>query len=556
MVGDCTQGKNNTVCITRLSLYCLLLMTDSKQHISDLVHHCLFHGMRNLVISPGSRNAPLTRAFAASSVNCISVVDERSAAFVALGMAHQLGEPVGVLCTSGSAPLNYGPAIAEAYYLRVPLMVISADRPAHLVDQQDSQTIRQNNLFDNIVKASFTLPEEPESEEELQQSADILREAFKTALYPDFGPVHINVPLDEPLYANRLLEQTIIDPVAVECPALEVSEGALDRVLKAWNDSSKKMIVCGQHLPCKELNSLIARFKDDESVVIVAENLSNLKDEKFIERADQILLQKNDSEKAAMAPDCIISFGGHLVTKHLKLLLRAYPAKAHFRIDPENKAIDTYKNLTEELVCQPTGFFRAFVERITINKERGYRSLWDDFEEKIPADGEYHALRALFNELPAGAIAHLGNSMAVRHVQKLISRGDIVYHSNRGVAGIDGCLSTAAGTASVTDELVLCCLGDLSFIYDSNGLWNNKLPANLRVVVLNNQGGDIFKRLKGPSESPGFEEFFIANHPVDLQKLVEAYGVTYLHSTAETIATELENFYKKSDTAKVLEVKI
>lgn len=556
MVGDCTEGENNIICTARLSLYCLLLMTESKQHISDLVHHCLFHGMRHLVISPGSRNAPLTRAFAASEVNCISIVDERSAAFVALGMAHQLGEPVGVLCTSGSAPLNYGPAIAEAYYLRVPLIVISADRPAHLVDQQDSQTIRQDNLFSNIVKESFTLPEEPEAYEDLRRSAEVIHKAFNTALYPDFGPVQINVPLDEPLYANRLLEQPIVEPVVLKPSVQEVTESGVDRVLRVWNDSTKKMIVCGQQLPSKELNSLLEQFGDDESVVVVAENLSNLKDANFIERPDQILLQKSDSEKAEMAPDCIISFGGHLITKHLKLFLRAHSVKAHFRIDPENKSIDTYKNLTEELICDPTSFFNAFINKAKVSKESDYRNLWHDFEESIPADGEYHALKALFTELPAGSIAHLGNSMAVRHVQKLISREDLICHSNRGVAGIDGCLSTAAGTASVTDELVLCCLGDLSFVYDSNGLWNNKLPANLRVVVLNNQGGDIFKRLKGPSESPGYEEFFIANHPVDLQKLVEAYGVTYLHSTADSMADVIEKFYKKSDTAKVLEVKI
>lgn len=531
-------------------------MTDSKQHISDFVHHCLFHGMRNLVISPGSRNASLTRAFVASGVNCISIVDERSAAFVALGMAHQFGEPVGVLCTSGSAPLNYGPAIAEALYLRVPLIIISADRPGHLVDQQDSQTIRQNNLFSNIVKSSFTLPEEPQGGEELRRSGEVVREAFRSAINPDFGPVHINVPLDEPLYENRLLEQSIVDPLAIEVVPQEIQSSVLDRVVKVWSESTKKMIVCGQQLPSQELSSLLARFDNDERVVVVAENLSNLKDEKFIERADQVLLQKSDIEKAAMAPDCIISFGGHLVTKHLKLLLRAYPARAHFRIDPENKSIDTYKNLTEEIVCTPISFFQDFIDRVKISSKSGYRSLWNAFEEHVPADGEYHALKALFEELPSGSIAHLGNSMAVRHMQKLISRDDLVYHSNRGVAGIDGCLSTAVGTALTTDKLVLCCLGDLSFIYDSNGLWNNKLPANLRVVVLNNQGGDIFKRLKGPSESPGFEEFFIANHPVDLQKLVEAYGATYLHSTAETTATELEKFYKKSDTTKVLEVKI
>lgn len=537
-------------------------MSGSKQHISDLVHHCAAYGMRHLIISPGSRNAPLTRAFSeAAEISCYSVVDERSAAFVALGMASQLKAPVGVLCTSGTALLNYGPAIAEAYYLRVPLIVISADRPARLVDQQDSQTIRQNNLFDNIVKKSYSLPEEPVSVEELNQSAVTVAEAFTTALFPDFGPVHINVPLDEPLYENRLSGQPVVAPTVLAVPhSPEDDLQAAESFVTAWRNAKKKMIVCGQAMPNEVLGSILHRFSADPSVVVVAENLANVTGSDFVDRPDSVLLTKSGHERKALAPEILISFGGHLVSKHLKILLREFPATLHLRLDLEQRGINTYGNLSHELPIIPHDFFAKFGERLGLestDQSSQYSASWQLKENCTrSADEEYSVLSELFAELPSGSIAHLGNSMSVRHVQKMPTRSDLVYHSNRGVAGIDGCLSTAVGVAMATDQLVVCCLGDLSFVYDSNGLWNRDLPPNLRVLVLNNAGGDIFRRLKGPSESSGFQEYFVAHHPVDLGKLVEAYGAVYMKSDAASFGKIIKTFLEDQGAPVVLEIKI
>lgn len=333
-------------------------MTDTKKHISDLIHCCREYDMDHLVISPGSRNAPLIRAFSASDIKCYSIVDERSAAFYALGMALHLQKPVGVVCTSGSALLNYGPAIAEAYYLRVPLIVFSADRPAYLIDQQDSQTIRQNLLFQNIVKESYTLPEEPSSQEERQKSADILKSAFEAALSPDFGPVHINIPLEDPLYESRYHDQTdvIMEPLQLEVP--KYSQEEMDIIKGEWLKSKTKMIACGQGVRDEQLKTLLQKFTVDESVVVVTENITNIWSEGFVDRPDTILLSTDDEKKKALAPELLISFGGHIVSKQLKLLLKKYPARKHYRLDPEKKKINTYANLSRELNCSPTAFFR------------------------------------------------------------------------------------------------------------------------------------------------------------------------------------------------------
>lgn len=515
--------------------------------------------MRHLVISPGSRNAPLIRAFADSKVKCHSIVDERSAAFVALGMADLLGEPVGVLCTSGSALLNYGPAISEAYYLRVPLIVLSADRPARLIGHQDGQTIKQNELFKNIVKASFCLPEEPQNKAEMQLSADIIGRAFAAALMPDFGPVHINIPLDEPLYENQLAAGPVIPPQAPNHDAAgnkEQAAAAAAIAAKTWNQSSHRMIICGQGRRDSELHNLLTNLEDDKATVIIGENLSNLAGSGIVDRPDILLQPKSPDEKNLMEPDCIISFGGHLVSKQLKIFLRHCRNYTHYRIDPAGLGINTYHQLNREFVCEPKTFFRSFIPLTKKDKQSNYRKYWCIKQETKSKNAELEVLQTLFRKLPAGSDAYLGNSMTVRYVQMLPAREDIIYHGNRGVAGIDGSLSTAAGAAMVTGNMVFCCLGDLGFIYDSNGLWNRSLPANLRIAVLNNSGGDIFRRLKGPGSSPGFEDFFIANHPVNLKKLAEAYRIKYLSSNPGQIKDKASELFGKSDKAIVLEIKI
>jgi 2-succinyl-5-enolpyruvyl-6-hydroxy-3-cyclohexene-1-carboxylate synthase len=532
-------------------------MKSAKRHLSDLLHHVSHYGMNHIVISPGSRNASLTRIFVSSKIKCYSIVDERSAAFTALGMAIQCGEPVGILCTSGSALLNYGPAIAEAYYQRVPLIVISADRPARLIDQQDSQTIRQNDMFRNIVNGSYTLPEEPQTDLEFNEIAQTVRQAFQAALYPEPGPVHINVPIDEPLYENTLSAKPRVTTLPI-CSSSEekLSDDEFAYLINLWLQSQKKMVVCGQQAGDEALNTALKKFAPDNQVVVVAENLSNLLAEEFIDRPDQQILNTDESSLAEMAPELIFSFGGHLVSKQLKSLLRKFPAAHHFRFDGQMRDIDTYQNLTREFGESPVSFFSRFVQAVGIPPSEGYRKRWQGAWKNEESDPEYRAVKGLFDGVPQNSIVHLGNSMAVRHVQRLPIRDDLIYQSNRGVAGIDGCLSTAAGVASATDRMVLCLLGDLSFAYDSNGLWNKALPENLRIAVINNNGGGIFKRLKGPSESPGFEDFFVADHPVNLEFLTKAYGLDYLLCDEKEVRTTSEQFFAKSDRALVLEIQI
>jgi 2-succinyl-5-enolpyruvyl-6-hydroxy-3-cyclohexene-1-carboxylate synthase len=320
--------------------------------------------------------------------------------------------------------------------------------------------------------------------------------------------------------------------------------------------SQKKMVVCGQQAGHEVLNTALKNFAPDNQVVVVAENLSNLFAEEFIDRPDQQILNTDEKSLSEMAPELIFSFGGHLVSKQLKSLLRKFPAAYHFRFDGQKRDIDTYINLTREFAESPVSFFSRFVQSVGITASDGYRRRWQGACRNEGSDPEYRAVKNLFEGVPQNSIVHLGNSMSVRHAQRLPARDDLMYQSNRGVAGIDGCLSAAAGVASVTDRMVLCLLGDLSFVYDSNGLWNRSLPDNLRIAVINNYGGGIFRRLQGPAESPGFEEFFVADHPVDLEFLTKAYGIDYLRCDEKKVRTTCEQFFAKSNRASVLEIQI
>ncbi len=376
---------------------------------------------------------------------------------------------------------------------------------------------------------------------------------------PPLGPVHINIPLDEPLYQNILFAKPLVTPEEIKLPHPKPNVKLLAEIAKRWNASLKKMIICGQNKPDTRISTLLQHFADDEQVVIIAENLAHINGQWIVNNPDSLLKKKTIQEQASLAPDCILSFGGHLVSKHLKSLLRNNHAACHYRIDPAGLGIDTYDDLTKEVVTEPQIFFNDFIPLLHTpeksGKQPGYRTLWNE-SNREPTDTEYHVLCHLLDTLPAGSIVHLGNSMPVRHAQQIPPKENLEYHSNRGVSGIDGCLSTAVGTAMVCDKLVLCCLGDLGFIYDSHGLWNRSLPANLRIVVLNNHGGGIFRRLKGPAASPGFEDFFIANHPVNIESLTRAYGIEHLKATATEIEKITGKFLADDGKAKVLEVEI
>lgn len=535
-------------------------MIHHLQHIADLVKIFELKGVQHVVISPGSRNAPLIGLFYNSgNFQLHSIVDERSAAFYGLGIALATGQAVALLCTSGTAVLNYAPALAEAYYQRIPLIAITADRPENLIDQQDNQTIRQAGVYHNYIKDSIHLHLPVHDVYELQTQHYGINKVINAALSGIRGPVHINVPIAEPLYVESPVAS---QHIATSAPD-EINEENVDELIKAWKRSEKPMILCGEGSPGPLLNSILQLLS--EKAVVLAEPIANTKGGNIIHEIDRLMIQAEKIEDADFFPDLLISYGGPVVSKRLKIWLQKQKALEHYRMAEEIDHIDTYQNLKGQSIGLPEKVFSAIVNSES-DVNQHYLSKWrvlhakntevhNQVLHKLPYS-DLKVFHAISQQLPAGTILHLGNSSPVRYAQMFdLSRSSRVF-SNRGVSGIDGCLSTAAGFASQTSALNLAILGDLSFVYDSNALWNNKLTDNLKIVVINNEGGGIFRLLPGPSRMDAFKEFMETKHPVDLEKLVRAFGVKYAVCRNESeLDTKLKHFFQSKTGPSLLEIK-
>lgn len=539
-------------------------MPHPKQHITDLAEICFREGIEHVIISPGSRNAPLISAFVKRfGQKCISMVDERSAGYFALGLARYNGNPVALISTSGTAILNYGPSIAEAYYQHIPVLAITADRPAEWIDQQDNQTIRQNEVFKNFIKSSYQLPQKINSVDTLSRAHDIIMHAIRTCKTNLTGPVHLNVPIDEPLYeplpepSGNFLKQQI-NPGAKKDPVLP------DKFLTIWAKAKRIMIIHGHCTPNNLIFQSIQKLSTDSRIVIIGENISNCSAHDIISNPEHLLA--NYSDYLELPPDVLIYSAGQVVSKRLKTYLRNSIIKETWRIGIDEYPIDTFRQNNQILQTFPGDFYAELVNYIETKENNGYKNSWlsasiasrkyiHSVMTKIPFC-DLKAFNIIMESVPPDTILELGNSSAIRYSQLFKSRTDLVYYANRGVSGIDGCLSTACGTAYSSNKLTVSILGDLSFIYDSNALWNKHLPNNLRIIVLNNSGGDIFNLIEGSIRQPKIEHYLIAHHPVSIQKLAEAFNLDYFCSQDEQeLKNQLNGFFNTGSRAALLEIK-
>lgn len=544
------------------------MISSNKIGVQLIVQQCVAHGMKNVVCSPGSRNAPFVIAFDEHpEINCFVVHDERSAAFFALGMAQQLNEPVGVVCTSGSAALNYYPAVAEAYYQCVPLVVITADRPAEWVDQGDGQTIVQKDVFKNHIRYSCQFSEKVNSEDEKWYIERETAIAFSEGNSVWKGPIHFNVALNEPLYGSEKIEPTQGRKIEMVRGSFHFSGRAAIDCIKAMA-LPKKMIICGQLNPDPLLHEQLRILANDSSVAILVENTSNLVDMKFVHCIDRTLNAITEDEIEAYSPDLLITIGGAVVSKKIKAFLRKANVKQHWKIGFEFPYMDTYKSLTHSFQAEPALFLK---ELNGLNYQRSisnYGSKWKqkDFlvQEKMEAffqDVSYSDIKVfetILDFIPEMAHLHMANSSVVRYCQLFEPIKSIQYWSNRGTSGIDGSSSTACGAAFVKkDELHVLITGDVSFFYDSNAFWNRNLGANLRIILINNGGGGIFKIIPGPASSTQLEKYFEAKHDYDARHLSKAFGIDYFTAQSiEEIENQMEVFYSYEENGrpKLLEI--
>ncbi|MEN9999904.1 MAG: 2-succinyl-5-enolpyruvyl-6-hydroxy-3-cyclohexene-carboxylic-acid synthase [Bacteroidota bacterium] len=545
------------------------MISSNKIGVQVIVEQCLAHGMKHVVCSPGSRNAPFSIAFDEHpEIETYIIHDERSAAFFALGLAQQLNEPVGIVCTSGSAALNYYPAVAEAYYQCIPLVVITADRPAEWVDQGDGQTIVQREVYKNHIRYSCQFSEKVETSDERWYMERELAVAFSEGTTVWKGPIHINVALNEPLYGQAEIEKGEKRSIEIVRGTFHFSNRNSTECIKAMS-LPKKMVICGQLQPDAVLLEELKRFANDSSVAILVENTSNLSDLRFVQCIDRTLNAISDEELANYAPDVLITIGGAVVSKKIKAFIRKFKPKYHWKVGFEFPYMDTYQSMTHSFQVEPSLFFH---EMNQLNYDRSisnFGAKWKqtDFlvQEKMPAFfhkvpySDVKVFEALLDYLPENSQLHMANSSVVRYCQLFDPIQSIKYWSNRGTSGIDGSTSTALGAAVATqNDCHVLITGDVSFFYDSNALWNAYLPANFRIILINNGGGGIFKIIPGPASTNQLNKYFEAQHSQDAKLLSEAFGVRYYSAESmEEIESLMLDFYTIEDggKAKLLEIK-
>ena len=502
-----------------------------RQHIADLPVILHQKGVAYVVVSPGSRNAPLISSFFREfGNNCISIIDERSAAYVALGIASCSKAPVVLLCTSGTAALNYGPAIAEAFYLGVPLIAITADRPPEWIDQQDNQTIRQAGIYTDHVKAAFSFPVEVRNDAEIWHAHRIANEACNIAISGRQGPVHINVPLREPLYEEI--------PAAGEISIVGLTGSVTfnepgGHFKQVWKEARHILVVAGQQVCNKQLGQSLDIVARDKRVCMIGEPVSNIRVQGVIGNPELLLAVRENNHD--LDPDLLLYFGGQVVSTRLKQFLRNGRIKHSWFIDAAGRYVNTFKQLTDIVHADPVCFFEwlAMIEGAVSSD---YSKRWQERKKEMDTllrpmlvsieFSDLGIMQRISASLPEEAVLFAGNSSIIRYIGFFPPRCKELY-SNRGTSGIDGCVSAAVGIALATDDTVIALVGDQSFVYDSNALWNRSLPENLRIIVINNQGGGIFSLIDGPSSTPVFKAYLEAHHPVEIGKLSAAFGVFY-----------------------------
>lgn len=534
------------------------MKSTDKSGIKNLIDLLVNKGVRRMVCSPGSRNAPIViAADLHPQIETIVIHDERVAAFYALGLSLGSEEPVAITCTSGSATVNYFPAITEAYYQNVPLIVLSADRPTEWVNHGEGQTIMQENVFGKHVLGWMNV----EGTQSTKQSSDIIELCDKALSKPQ-GPIHFNCPLQEPLYGLMEYEdETTGYSNTVAEKNVNIDFESLSQV---WNESKTKMILCGQMPKSPYLNELLNQIAEDSSVAVLVENTSNLNSKSFIQCIDRTLQGIEDI--AEYQPDLLITIGGAIVSKRVKAFLRSAENVTHWKLGEEFPDMDTYRQNRTSIMVSPSSFFSGLLNQdlISHNSQFGYswrklsmqiQSFVEQNNAKFPFS-DFIAIELALDCIPEGSRIHMANSSIVRYCQLFDPIPSMQYFSNRGVSGIDGSLSTACGVAlAQPDKLHVLLTGDVSFFYDSNSLWKSMNIPNLRIILINNSGGGIFRFIPGPSTSSQLEKYFEAHHNHSAEHICKAFNIEYLKAENEQdLLLNMESFYQEGNDVKVMEV--
>ena len=520
------------------------------------------------MICPGSRNAPLTVAFSRHpGITCYSIPDERSAAFIALGLAQYNRLPAAVICTSGTAVLNLYPAICEAYYQQVPLVAITADRPPELIDQWDGQAIHQVNIFEKHILNQISMPlfdNEAALHGALQEVDHLIISSHQQQM-----PVHINVPFREPFY-----------PVADESyeyaqDAIEYTEGGLmpehqspfdtdDTAVmhKALLTNPKTLVLLGSGAANNDLGSGFMEFIAQYKPVVIADVLSN--DSVKGKMSGYDILLRNTSHHEALKPGLLISIGGAVVSKSLKIFLRNNKPALHIHIQRIGKVGNPFQTLTHVLRCSPEQAF-ASLPAIS-NFDESYGNKWRTLDtalnsrqkaEQAGKDGlsQLYAMQRILNVIPSQSMLHLSSSMPVRYATLFGVPQEVKVYCNRGTSGIDGSSSTAVGASLNYSGITTLITGDIAFFYDINAFWHKHLHNRLRIILLNNRGGGIFRLIDGPASLKELNPYFETRHERSAEQCAADFGFEY-HAVRDVTSfhSALDDFFAEKQGPALLEI--
>ena len=535
--------------------------TTDKLQCQILVETMHFHGVNHAVVSPGSRNAPLIIALSRSRIKTHIVVDERSAAYVALGIAQQLKAPVALVCTSGTALLNYAPAVAEAYYQKIPLIVVSADRPQEWIDQDDSQTIRQFKALDQFVKRSYDIPARCDDDTAVWYAERIAHDAMMEATSLRRAPVHINVQLAEPL--NGLTTEPYKLRRIHHFPSYDGI--CRDDIIKLKGQLLHKrvMIIAGFMEMNEPLRQALNAIAVNDYAVVLTETISNMADDFTINAIDRTLLAIDENDKRYY-PDVVITIGGAIVSRKIKAFLRKVKPD-HWYVGLNDVTVDCFQSLTRRIEANPDTFIPTlFQDSLTV---KSFCTIWKDahtaglrrhhkYLEKIGWSDmkAYETIFDFYQQNPDNLIMHLSNGTTIRYAQLFGDRVIAPNFCNRGVSGIDGCTSTAIGAAMVNGPAVLIT-GDMSFLYDISALSAITPKLQLKIVVVDNGGGGIFRFIDSTSSLPELEKYFVVKRNLDVEKVAASFGIkTYRADNADSLFEQLSNMMGEDGPA-VLVVK-
>lgn len=461
---------------------------------------------------------------------------------MALGAADATGKPAAVICTSGTAVLNLYPAICEAYYRQVPLLAITADRPADLIDRWDGQTIHQQNIFEKHIRAGFHFSGDLHDASVTTDWLQMITGAWDHACSSDRGPVHLNIPLEEPIYAG------LNEPVSTEWPEMPQILSSVppqNADFPALPASGRVLVIAGQMPPDTMLNTALSGLSG--RVPVMADILSNIKGDSVIHGTE-----RPEIFSGAEAPDLLITTGLSVVSKPLKTWLRQHRPGRHIHITAGGFVGDPFFTSPEVLTAEPAAFFQALANAAA-HIPADYLESWKNAAASSVPDEESNMIGLICTAAGREDHIHLANSLTIRLANRMTRPMSYMY-GNRGTSGIDGSVSTAAGFAwARPDAGVICITGDIGFLYDKNALWCNPMPRNLKIIILNNGGGMIFDKLKGPEQLPALRKYIHTPHQLHASDIAAHYGVYYARCDEAQASGYISRCLEQPDTA-ILEI--